>query len=146
MIRACENGKQQELARWMRGHHRALRLRVQTATDETKSQARECAKKAGVRESEALDDFVWRQHLQDKDSLNKYAESMQTLATTYWKEDSAKDSRINWSVRCAACLAKSGKRRRKRSRERRGPLLPLIHNQVLRVALNPPPKKNDNNN
>jgi len=38
---------------------------------------------------------VWRNHIQDQETLDKYSESMKLLATSYW-ESSGEESRVQW--------------------------------------------------
>jgi len=38
---------------------------------------------------------VWRNHIQDQETLDKYSESMKLLATSYW-ESSGEESRVDW--------------------------------------------------
>ena len=38
---------------------------------------------------------VWKTHIQDQETLDKYSESMKQLATSYW-ESSGEESRVQW--------------------------------------------------
>jgi len=38
---------------------------------------------------------VWKKHVQDQETLDKYSESMKLLATSYW-ESSGEESRVQW--------------------------------------------------
>jgi len=38
---------------------------------------------------------VWKNHIQDQETLDKYSESMKLLATSYW-ESSGEESRVQW--------------------------------------------------
>lgn len=38
---------------------------------------------------------VWKKHIQDQETLDKYSESMKLLATSYW-ESSGEESRVQW--------------------------------------------------
>lgn len=38
---------------------------------------------------------VWKNHVQDQETLDKYSESMKQLATTYW-ESNGEESRVEW--------------------------------------------------
>eukprot|EP00055_Hartaetosiga_balthica_P007538 m.26056 g.26056 ORF g.26056 m.26056 type:complete len:376 (-) comp5821_c0_seq2:892-2019(-) len=94
---------QQELADFIKTHHRNLR--------------------SAVREKESADDAmaVWKRHLENKLSLDRYASSMRTLATTYWSNDKKKSSRIYWCLARMkeyffeggklSCIEKDGRRR-----------------------------------
>jgi 25S rRNA (adenine2142-N1)-methyltransferase len=44
-------------------------------------------------------DKSWRQHLEDKNKLKLYAQSMNELNEKHWKKNSSKDDRIEWIVK-----------------------------------------------